>query len=137
MTLSELPLHTSAVVESVQDLHANDAIARRLLEDARSVDEAVELARSARVYARLHLAMADAFIADLCERVRAAGANGTALRVRSGGTKDFYGQSLEGEVLETAAWRGIVSYEPTELVITALAGTPIAADCTAASSWRV
>ena len=30
MTLSELPLHTSAVVESVQDLHANDAIARRL-----------------------------------------------------------------------------------------------------------
>ncbi|WP_191851250.1 MULTISPECIES: FeoA family protein [Stenotrophomonas] len=32
MTLSELPLHTSAVVESVQDLHANDAIARRLRE---------------------------------------------------------------------------------------------------------
>ncbi|MBA0433063.1 ferrous iron transport protein A [Stenotrophomonas maltophilia] len=32
MMLSELPLHTSAVVESVQDLHANDAIARRLRE---------------------------------------------------------------------------------------------------------
>jgi len=32
MTLSELPLHTSAVVASVQDLHANDAIARRLRE---------------------------------------------------------------------------------------------------------
>ncbi|MGS1319243.1 FeoA family protein [Stenotrophomonas geniculata] len=32
MTLSELPLHTSAVVESVQDLHGNDAIARRLRE---------------------------------------------------------------------------------------------------------
>lgn len=32
MTLSELPLHTSAVVESVQDLHANDAIARCLRE---------------------------------------------------------------------------------------------------------
>ncbi|MBA0282376.1 ferrous iron transport protein A [Stenotrophomonas maltophilia] len=32
MTLSELPLHTSTVVESVQDLHANDAIARRLRE---------------------------------------------------------------------------------------------------------
>ena len=32
MTLSELPLHTSAVVDSVQDLHANDAIARRLRE---------------------------------------------------------------------------------------------------------
>ena len=32
MTLSELPLHASAVVESVQDLHANDPIARRLRE---------------------------------------------------------------------------------------------------------
>jgi len=32
MTLSELPLHTSAVVESLQDLHPNDAIARRLRE---------------------------------------------------------------------------------------------------------
>ena len=32
MTLSELPLQTSAVVDSVQDLHANDAIARRLRE---------------------------------------------------------------------------------------------------------
>jgi len=32
MTLSELPLHTLAVVDSVQDLHANDAIARRLRE---------------------------------------------------------------------------------------------------------
>ncbi|AWH25223.1 FeoA family protein [Stenotrophomonas sp. YAU14D1_LEIMI4_1] len=32
MTLSELSLHTPAVVDSVQDLHANDAIARRLRE---------------------------------------------------------------------------------------------------------
>ena len=32
MTLSELPLHASAVVDSVQDLHANEAIARRLRE---------------------------------------------------------------------------------------------------------
>ncbi|WP_256777187.1 MULTISPECIES: FeoA family protein [unclassified Stenotrophomonas] len=32
MTLSDLPLHDSALVESVRDLHANDAIARRLRE---------------------------------------------------------------------------------------------------------
>ena len=32
MTLSELPLHASAKVEDVQDLHPNDAIARRLRE---------------------------------------------------------------------------------------------------------
>ncbi|AHY59165.1 FeoA family protein [Stenotrophomonas rhizophila] len=32
MTLSDLPLHGSALVDAVQDLHANDAIARRLRE---------------------------------------------------------------------------------------------------------
>ena len=32
MTLSELPLHASATVDSVQDLHPNDVIARRLRE---------------------------------------------------------------------------------------------------------
>ena len=32
MTLSDLPLNGSALVESVQELHANDAIARRLKE---------------------------------------------------------------------------------------------------------
>ncbi|WP_426806075.1 FeoA family protein, partial [Stenotrophomonas sp. SrG] len=32
MTLSDLPLPGSALVESVRDLHANDAIARRLRE---------------------------------------------------------------------------------------------------------
>ena len=32
MTLSDLALYSSAVVESVQELHANDAIARRLKE---------------------------------------------------------------------------------------------------------
>ncbi|HWS75135.1 MAG TPA: glycolate oxidase subunit GlcE [Quisquiliibacterium sp.] len=63
---------------------------------------------------------------ELRERIVAAAAERRPLRLRGGGTKDFYGQSLEGEVLETAAWRGIVSYEPTELVITARAGTPLA-----------
>jgi len=32
VTLSDLALYSSAVVESVQELHANDAIARRLKE---------------------------------------------------------------------------------------------------------
>ncbi len=32
MTLSDLPLNGSALVDSVQELHANDAIARRLQE---------------------------------------------------------------------------------------------------------
>ena len=50
----------------------------------------------------------------------------TPLRIRGGGSKDFYGKPLQGEILDTRAYRGIVDYEPTELVITARAGTPLA-----------
>lgn len=47
------------------------------------------------------------------------------LRLRGGGSKDFYGGPLTGEVLDTRSHCGIVGYEPTELVITARAGTPL------------
>jgi len=60
------------------------------------------------------------------ETIRAAAAGGGRLRIRGGGTKDFYGQSLEGEVLDVRAYAGVVAYEPTELVITARGGTPLA-----------
>ncbi|OEZ62658.1 glycolate oxidase subunit GlcE [Duganella sp. HH105] len=59
-------------------------------------------------------------------RIRAATAAGTPLRLRGGGTKDWYGQALQGEVFDTSAYAGIVAYEPTELVITARCGTPLA-----------
>jgi glycolate oxidase FAD binding subunit len=49
-----------------------------------------------------------------------------ALRFRGGGTKDFYGQALAGEIVDTRGYSGIVAYEPTELVITARCGTPLA-----------
>ena len=62
----------------------------------------------------------------LTERIRAAAADGTPLRFRGGGTKDFYGQSLRGDVVDTRELAGITSYEPSELVITARAGTPLA-----------
>jgi glycolate oxidase FAD binding subunit len=48
------------------------------------------------------------------------------LRLKGGGSKDFYGGPLAGEVLDTRGYSGIVGYEPTELVITARAGTPLA-----------
>jgi glycolate oxidase FAD binding subunit len=60
------------------------------------------------------------------DQVRAAVAGKRALRIRGGGTKDWYGQGLEGEILDTRAYAGIVDYEPTELVITARCGTPLA-----------
>ena len=66
------------------------------------------------------------FIRATADRVRAAAAAGTPLRIRGGGSKDFYGESLQGEVLDTTAFSGVVSYEPSELVVTARAGTPLA-----------
>lgn len=46
--------------------------------------------------------------------------------VRGGGSKDFLGRRCDGEILDVSAVRGVVHYEPTELVITARAGTPLA-----------
>jgi glycolate oxidase FAD binding subunit len=63
---------------------------------------------------------------ELVDRIRAAAAAGTPLRIRGGGSKDFYGERLEGEVLDTRGLAGIVNYEPSELVVTVRAGTPLA-----------
>ena len=49
-----------------------------------------------------------------------------SLRLRGGGSKDFYGGPLAGDLLDTRGHSGIVSYEPTELVVTARCGTPLA-----------
>jgi len=65
-------------------------------------------------------------IDEWCARVRAAAAAGAALEIRGGGSKAFYGRAPRGELLDTRAYRGVVSYEPTELVVTARAGTPLA-----------
>ncbi len=60
------------------------------------------------------------------DRVQRAAAAGTPLRLVGGGSKDFYGQELAGERFETGGYAGIVDYDPTELVITACCGTPLA-----------
>ncbi len=62
----------------------------------------------------------------LQDAVRQAAAERKVLRLRGGGTKDFLGQSLQSEVLDTRGYAGIISHEPTELVVTARAGTPLA-----------
>ncbi|QBE61685.1 glycolate oxidase subunit GlcE [Pseudoduganella lutea] len=59
------------------------------------------------------------------ERVLAAGRDGVPLRIRGGGSKDWYGRAPEGAVLDTTGYRGITGYEPTELVVTARCGTPL------------
>ena len=63
---------------------------------------------------------------QIIERIKAAAHDKTPLRIRGGGSKDFYGQSLQGEILDTTGLAGITSYEPSELVVTVRAGTPLA-----------
>jgi glycolate oxidase FAD binding subunit len=67
----------------------------------------------------------DRTISALTERIRSAVTDGTPLRFRGGGSKDFYGHLAPGEMLETTGLRGILAYEPSELVITVGAGTPL------------
>ena len=62
----------------------------------------------------------------LTDRIRDAAAHHTPLRIQGGGSKDFYGESLQGELLDTRAYSGITSYVPSELVVTARAGTSLA-----------
>ncbi|MCU7904794.1 MAG: glycolate oxidase subunit GlcE [Candidatus Thiodiazotropha sp. (ex Epidulcina cf. delphinae)] len=47
------------------------------------------------------------------------------LQLIGSGSKRFYGREAKGEILSLSAHSGIVGYEPTELVITARAGTPL------------
>ena len=67
----------------------------------------------------------EATLTELRERIVAARTANKPLRLRGGGSKDFYGETLAGDVLDTRAHAGIVDYEPTELVITARCGTPL------------
>lgn len=62
---------------------------------------------------------------SLQERIRAAAGTRCPLRIRAGGSKDFYGGPLAGELLDVGGLSGIAHYEPTELVIAAQAGTPV------------
>ncbi len=63
--------------------------------------------------------------AALLEQVNQALENATPLRIQGSNSKAFLGRIVPGEVLDTRTHRGVVSYDPTELVITARCGTPL------------
>jgi glycolate oxidase FAD binding subunit len=65
-------------------------------------------------------------VAEWAERIREAADKHAPLRIRGGGSKDFYGCAPRGEPFETSAYRGIIDYDSTELVLSARAGTPLA-----------
>ena len=62
----------------------------------------------------------------LAERVRQAAAAKAILRIRGGNTKvSMAGVISDAATLDMRAYAGIVDYAPSELVITARAGTPL------------
>lgn len=63
--------------------------------------------------------------ADLRQQVEQALSSGTTQNICAGNTKQFYGRTTAGDTLDVSQHRGIINYEPTELVITARAGTPL------------
>jgi len=65
-------------------------------------------------------------LARLRDRVRDAAARRAPLRIRAGGTKDFYGNATAGDLLDPREYAGIVDYAPTELVVTVRGGTRLA-----------
>jgi glycolate oxidase FAD binding subunit len=60
------------------------------------------------------------------DQVQTALAQKAAVQLRGGGTKAFLGGLPEGELLDTRPLAGISAYEPSELVVTARAGTSLA-----------
>ncbi|MFY9512288.1 MAG: FAD-binding protein, partial [Rubrivivax sp.] len=65
----------------------------------------------------------DAALQTLIEQVQTARAAKTPLDIRGGGSKAWYGETPAGQALDLRPLAGISSYEPTELVVSARAGT--------------
>jgi glycolate oxidase FAD binding subunit len=72
------------------------------------------------------MAAHDPALAALVERIRAAAAAKQPLNIAGGGTKAFYGGEPVGEALDVRGLAGISRYEPSELVVSVRAGTPLA-----------
>lgn len=62
---------------------------------------------------------------EFADRIRQAYATKKPLHLQSGNSKAFYGRPVSGEILALSHYQGIINYEPSELVITARAGTPL------------
>lgn len=74
--------------------------------------------------------MIDYSLSHMAEQVLAARNSLKSIHIMGGGTKAFYGNpafdSDAGTVkLDMTSLKGIVTYEPSELVLTAMAGTPL------------
>ncbi len=68
----------------------------------------------------------DPALARLIDQIRSALARHSALDIRGGSTKAFYGETPRGEPLEMTSLSGISSHDPSELVVSVRTGTPLA-----------
>ena len=66
---------------------------------------------------------------QLSEQVQAAATERTPLSIQGGASKTFYGRrdASNHPVLTLTDYQGVISFEPTELTVTAAAGTPLVA----------
>lgn len=68
-------------------------------------------------------------LSELCQQVMTARAGERTVCIQGGGTKSFYGERGDRDtmsdmaMLNLSAYHGVVNYQPSELVITARAGT--------------
>jgi glycolate oxidase FAD binding subunit len=75
--------------------------------------------------------------ADVVSLVSTAARSNLTLEIRGGGTKTGLGRPVEAiEILSTAEIRGVTSYNPAEMVMTARAGTPLVEVIRAAAEHR-
>jgi glycolate oxidase FAD binding subunit len=70
--------------------------------------------------------MQQAIIQQFSGAIRHAAEQHQPLCIRGSGSKDFYGGQVSGALLDARPYRGIASYEPQELVLTARTGTTLA-----------
>ena len=67
----------------------------------------------------------DQAVAAVTDQIQSAIAEKTPLQICGGGSKDFYVPHGKDRLLRTRALNGNIVYEPSELVVTAGAGTPL------------
>jgi len=71
-------------------------------------------------------------LTDIRDQVMTARGSHKRLRIAGGNTKAFYGNALDDDearpcgALDMRAYRGVIDYQPSELVVTVRAGTPLA-----------
>ncbi len=59
----------------------------------------------------------------LLEQVSDAFSNKAPLKITAGGSKSFYGNTVNAQNISTLEHRGITEYQPSELVVTVRSGT--------------